>query len=422
MESFNPKNPKYKEVANTAAEIINKRRIERDNIDRANQKFFGLDKTADGFLREVLHINPNPPVKLKTGMGVLEASAKKEDQERNNKTNLATPESKERTKFAEGLYVSWEVEDKCNLGCEHCYSLSHEEDLFDPSENTKLSLEQIKQGIDNLAEVGVTSFNIEGGEPTLRKDIVEITTMAKEKGMNTIMSTHGMLLLRKGKDGEVLAEKLRGVLDVLSVSLDAPVAEVDNQIRQLASGRPSDHFEKVTQFLEWYGKEWLEKSATGKPLYELKINVVVTEKNVDLISEIGELLKKYLPEGTGTQLKIIQVHPRGLAKENESLMITNEQFNNAAKEVKEKYGDYLNVTVRPYTAETYPFIVISSKGDAIIPEGRNQHVIKIEGQEVKKVNVLKSDFYDLLKSYTDKNPTFLEQNKKINTYIASETH
>ena len=145
--------------------------------------------------------------------------------------NQILEQSNLKEKFAEGLYVSWEVAPNCDLACSHCYSLNEETDhdfksfnkspdKNDISPKKQLTIKDIKRGLDNLEKVGVKYFNIEGGEPTLRNDILEIVKLAKERGMKTILSSHAMYLLSKQyrNDGP-LAESLIGKLDTLAISL-----------------------------------------------------------------------------------------------------------------------------------------------------------------------------------------------------------
>jgi MoaA/NifB/PqqE/SkfB family radical SAM enzyme len=326
-------------------------------------------------------------------------------------------ENLEKKKFAKGLYVSWEVEDVCNLGCDFCYALDTENDLYDHGKKKKLTLEEIKAGIDNLTKTGVSSFNIEGGEPTIREDIVDIVEHAKRNGMRTFLSTNGMFLLKPRPDGGPLAEKLIGKLDVLSISMDGDTPELNNVIRKKKNGDPSDHFEKIVGFLDWYRDEWNRRRDTPKPLYNLKINIVVTSQNIHAVQNIGNLLQDRIPAEAHAQLKIVQVHPRGLGRDATHLHVSDVEFSRLAKTMEETFGAHFQVTVRPYTEEVYPFIVISSQGDAIVPQGDKQAITFVKkGEDLRPMNVLRPDFYDSLQTYVEKHPDFLEKNKGINTY------
>ena len=99
----------------------------------------------------------------------------------------------------------------CNLRCPHCYVNAGEK-----LEN-ELSLEEIKSIIDQLAKLKVFSIFFTGGEPFLRKDIIEILKYTNKKGIGIAISTNGSFLNK-----EVL-EKMRNIhFDLFQISLDGP--------------------------------------------------------------------------------------------------------------------------------------------------------------------------------------------------------
>lgn len=85
--------------------------------------------------------------------------------------------------------VTLELSPKCNFHCIHCYLGRHR---FDGEQ--ELSTVQIKQIIDLLAEEGLFSVFLSGGEPLLRKDFVEIYKYVRKKGMLVDVFTNGYLI------------------------------------------------------------------------------------------------------------------------------------------------------------------------------------------------------------------------------------
>jgi len=85
--------------------------------------------------------------------------------------------------------VVWNCTQRCNLKCVHCYAQS--EDRNYPGE---MSTEEAKVMIDDLAEFGAPVLLFSGGEPTIRKDLVELMHHAKSKGMRVVISTNGTLI------------------------------------------------------------------------------------------------------------------------------------------------------------------------------------------------------------------------------------
>jgi len=102
------------------------------------------------------------------------------------------------------LFVSHYVNFRCNLSCSYCGTWKER-----PRE---LSTRRIKEMMSEFSRAGTISWNISGGEPLLRKDIGELVSHAKSKGMAVSVNTNGTLLGER-------AEELIGI-DLISVSLD----------------------------------------------------------------------------------------------------------------------------------------------------------------------------------------------------------
>lgn len=97
----------------------------------------------------------------------------------------------------------WAVTNSCNFKCKHCF-------ISAPTTSRKdLDLDSCIKIIDKLEEFGIHDFSITGGEPFIRKDIMEIIQCAKSKGiLLTGIFTNGSLLTQKHIDA-MLAIGLR---------------------------------------------------------------------------------------------------------------------------------------------------------------------------------------------------------------------
>lgn len=85
--------------------------------------------------------------------------------------------------------VVWNCTQRCNLKCVHCYAQSE-----DRQYSGEMSTEEAKTMIDDLAAFGAPVLLFSGGEPTIRKDLVELMKYAKSKGMRVVISTNGTLI------------------------------------------------------------------------------------------------------------------------------------------------------------------------------------------------------------------------------------
>ena len=86
----------------------------------------------------------------------------------------------------------------CNCKCSFCYN----QNSFAKEDRKRfeLSTEKFKLMIDKIFDAGINRIRFTGGEPLLRDDIFDLARYAKDKGMETVLNTNGMLIDKeKGK-------------------------------------------------------------------------------------------------------------------------------------------------------------------------------------------------------------------------------
>lgn len=121
-------------------------------------------------------------------------------------------------------YVSLQVTEKCNLRCKHCYASAGQANYAH-----ELTLEQWKAVITKIAsfaDVDRCIPIITGGEPLLRKDILDIIDYAMEKLKNVVIVTNSLLLTDQMIDA---LSKRKDLL--IQVSLDGAKRETHEYIR-----------------------------------------------------------------------------------------------------------------------------------------------------------------------------------------------
>src|SRR5262245_63463503 len=98
--------------------------------------------------------------------------------------------------FERPYVVSWNLTYRCNLACEHCYLDAGgapqvgTENFADRSE---LDTEGCFKVIDEIVAFAPECLTIlTGGEPLLRRDILEIVQRASERGLWTVIGTNGV--------------------------------------------------------------------------------------------------------------------------------------------------------------------------------------------------------------------------------------
>ena len=108
--------------------------------------------------------------------------------------------------------IVWNITRRCNLHCAHCYT-----DSFDRDYEGELSTEEAKRVIDDLAAFGAPVILFSGGEPLIRPDLPELLERAHLRGIRTVISTNGTLLIH------AVARELRDFgVSYVGVSIDGP--------------------------------------------------------------------------------------------------------------------------------------------------------------------------------------------------------
>ncbi len=116
------------------------------------------------------------------------------------------------------IAASLRVTNACNLRCPHCYTEGGR--VF----KNELNTEEIKSVIDQLAKLKTLYIFFTGGEPFLRKDIIEILRYTSEKKLKISISTNGQLINKQ------LLEKLQKLnFTLFQISIEG-TKEVHNSI------------------------------------------------------------------------------------------------------------------------------------------------------------------------------------------------
>jgi len=122
--------------------------------------------------------------------------------------------------FTRPYVISWNLTYRCNLACEHCYldaGGTPRVDTENFADRSELGTDECFRVIDEIAAFAPECLTIlTGGEPLLRRDILEIVRRAAARGLWVVVGTNGV------KITENVARRLadagaRG----LSLSLDA---------------------------------------------------------------------------------------------------------------------------------------------------------------------------------------------------------
>lgn len=129
------------------------------------------------------------------------------------------------------IFIQWDSTNDCNLECRHCYH-NGEGQTNHKQERTKLmNLVEVKNMVDDLVDTTqrwdmIPRFHISGGEPLLRKDLLDILEYTKQNNVPTRLLTNGTLITKE----KAKAFKERGIKR-LQISIDGD-KERHNHVRQ----------------------------------------------------------------------------------------------------------------------------------------------------------------------------------------------
>lgn len=206
--------------------------------------------------------------------------------------------------------ISWNLTQRCNLRCPHCYMSAGKKAVDELSTEECLALLGEMQGL------GTEMVILTGGEPLLRKDIYELASATSERGMWVVMGTNGVLLT------DAVAQKMIecGVKGV-AISIDSVDPERHNSFR----GGPNawEHSVRGLEVAKANGLEVLvqttvmdmnrheipqliefarEKGAWSFNLYflvqtgrGLQMNDLGTEATEEMLGELVEVQESYKP-------------------------------------------------------------------------------------------------------------------------------
>ncbi len=113
--------------------------------------------------------------------------------------------------------VVWNMTNRCNLRCKHCYIEAEDRQYKD-----ELSTEEAKALIQDLAAMKAPVLLFSGGEPLLRKDIFELGELAAASGLRPVISSNGTLI-----DDEVARKIKKAGFQYVGISIDGAPATHD---------------------------------------------------------------------------------------------------------------------------------------------------------------------------------------------------
>lgn len=165
----------------------------------------------------------------------------------------------------------YSITQKCNLSCKGCY-----EKVLHHNQNRDLDPEKFKALIDEADRIGVSIMMLAGGEPFMRRDLLDAT--CKHPGIIFPVSTNGLML-----KGELL-ERLKKQKHVI------PILSLEGNALETNARRGEGVFENA--------RELIEKLRAAHHLFG--ISITVTRLNFETVTG-----KEYIEKMVGLGSKVI---------------------------------------------------------------------------------------------------------------------
>jgi radical SAM protein with 4Fe4S-binding SPASM domain len=178
--------------------------------------------------------------------------------------------------------VGLELTTGCNLRCVHCWQ-------GEKAHLKILKLDEIKLIIKRLAELGVTSVRITGGEPMIHPNFWEIMDEATHQSLSMVLRTNGTLI------DEVVAQRLR----------DYPIISTELSIDGFTS-QDHDRFRRKKGSLQ---KTFSALDLLIKNGVKTRVKTVMNRKNIGSLLDLGKLLAR---DHTGIEIwSLVDLVPLG---------------------------------------------------------------------------------------------------------------
>lgn len=219
-------------------------------------------------------------------------------------------------------HISWNVTQRCNLYCKHCYRESSPDDKT----INELTTQEGKKLLSDMkkANLGVIVFS--GGEPLLRADIFELIEHACSLGIMPLMGSNGTLITPE------IAEKLKkSGLNAIAISIDSMNEEVHDEFR---------------------GEKGALKAAIAgiknsiDAGLRVQVNTTISRYNLDDIDEVMEYANK-IGALSSHMLFLVDV---GRGKNIDVTQLDKTEYKNTINKIIEKD---LDIKIKPTCAPQY---------------------------------------------------------------------
>lgn len=257
-------------------------------------------------------------------------------------------------------YVTFEITSRCNMNCRFCFSNWRDGEK-------EMSTDKVKRIISKLKHLGLEAINFTGGDPLLRSDLEEILRYCKELSLTTIISTNGILIQNY--------KEILNYLDFINLPLDSINKEIHNEMRPCFM---ENHHGYILDLINEINKKYSN--------IKIKINTMVSKKNIETILLLGEKLKNKI-----ATWKLSQFLDGGFGKAHkEEFDISFADYIKLVKKCINKYKE-INIIGLPAKKKDDYCLIISPNGHLLKPNNNNlidlgkiENILEIKDFSIKR--------------------------------------
>ena len=205
--------------------------------------------------------------------------------------------------------VCWNITSRCNENCEFCYRILC---------NKENRLEQNKKILDALIALKIEKITWTGGECLLYPYLYDLMREAHKNGIKNNIITNGKALTVKD------INKIEEFTDYITFSLDTLNEELNYDL-----GRGRGHTSHILELMDYITNNDIN--------IKLKLNSIVTSKNINDLKEVAEIVKKYDLERWKI-FKFISLRGNSIYNEDK-FSVSDEEYEDILKYIKNEKMD-----------------------------------------------------------------------------------
>ena len=252
------------------------------------------------------------------------------------------------------MHLNVFVSQKCFLYCKGCYSFSRSEKCGQVVDTYSLV-----NFLEYAYRKGISNITLCGGDPLVRKDIIDLLKKIKKIGYYISMDTVGTSIIRDviSNDGTIIkkinAQELVSYVDEIGLPIDGSNNEIFKKFRSTCFDILSDQL-KIYEELKKYNAN-------------ICINTVVHKGNLDDAEALSRIINTLDGIEKWQLFKYVPMGKYGIMN-RKMFEITEDEFERYKKRIFSSCIRNNIIEFKGYSLRNRAYMLVDNSGDAWIPE------------------------------------------------------